>query len=99
MKEKRKAERKISETLVRFDGDDFSIYSKAVDLSSSGAFVATHYLLDPGTSIELHLFDASGSAASKPARVVRSSTRTDENGERTIGLGIEFIDESKTHEV
>jgi hypothetical protein len=91
--ERRKAVRTKEETLVRFDGSDFSIYSRATDLSATGAFVATHYLLDPGTKINLNLIDPSGSEARHPAKVVRAMTQTNDRGETTIGIGVEFVSE------
>ena len=89
--EKRRTKRRREETLVRFDGNNFSIYSRAVNLSESGAFLATHYLLDPGTQIELHLFDSVGQESVTSARVVRAMTSGSGRGEATIGLGVEFI--------
>ncbi len=88
--EKRRSQRKALEGLVRFDGDNFSIYSKLADLSEHGAFVATHYLLDPGTDIEIHLYGVVGKESVLPARVVHSSTAKELNGSKTLGLGVEF---------
>lgn len=89
--EKRRASRRKEETLVRFEGDNFLIYSRATDLSDSGAFLATYYLLDPGTRIQLALIDPSGAEESHSARVVRTMTRTDDRGGKAIGLGVEFL--------
>jgi hypothetical protein len=92
MVEKRKAARRSDETLVRFDGDNFSIYSRATNISDVGAFVATHYLLDPGTMIQLSVIDSSSGAEERmPARVVRAMSETNARGETTIGLGVEFV--------
>jgi hypothetical protein len=93
MVEKRKATRRREDALVRFDGDNFSIYSRATDVSDAGLFVATHYLLDPGTLIRLHLIDAAGAEESRAARVIRTMSRTNERGETTIGFGAEFVAE------
>jgi hypothetical protein len=93
MVEKRRSPRRKEETLVRFEGENFSIYSRATDLSDGGAFVATHYLLEPGTHIDLSLIDPSGAEAKHAARVVRSMTELNDRGELTIGLGVEFVTE------
>lgn len=89
--ERRKSPRKMEDTLVRFDGENFSIYSRATNVSAGGAFVATHYLLDPGTRISVHLIDPSGGEDVRMARVIRSESRTDERGEAQVGLGVEFL--------
>ncbi len=89
--EKRRSQRKREETLVRFEGENFSIYSKATDISDWGAFVATHYLLDPGTKIALHVIDTDGSESRTDARVVRSYVGNKDTGSTLVGLGIEFL--------
>ena len=90
--ERRLSSRRVGETLVRFEGENFSIYSRALNLSERGAFVATHYLLDPGTQIELHLFDAVGGESATQARVVRTNAQKTERGDSVIGFGVEFIE-------
>jgi hypothetical protein len=89
--ERRRSPRRKGETLVRFEGENFSIYSRALDVSEKGAFVATHYLLDPGTRIHLHLIDPAGGESATQARVVRTATGAVERGEATIGFGVEFL--------
>lgn len=88
--EKRTVERKPCQKLIRFQGEGFHIYSRILDLSPKGAFVATHYLLDPGTPIEILLSTSDTDAAKGQARVVHSSTLKKNNGEEILGLGIEF---------
>jgi hypothetical protein len=95
-KERRKDVRREGETLVRFEGDNFSIYSRATNVSEGGAFVATHYLLDPGTQIQVHLIDPAGGESATAARVVRTSSQKTERGETTVGFGVEFLKESTT---
>lgn len=92
--ERRRGKRRLEDMLVRFEGKDFSIYSKAKDISPFGVFVATHYLLDPGTEISLHLIDSDGSESTHSARVVRAISRNDSSEDTTIGLGVEFINEN-----
>ena len=94
-KERRKSERKKCEKLVRFDGDNFSIYSRVTDLSNNGAFLATHYLLDPGTSIRLHLLDVPDKNLPTEACVIRIVGQTTD-GSDSVGLGIEFIGSDDT---
>jgi hypothetical protein len=89
--EKRKAPRRREETLVRFEGAGFSIYSRATDVSERGAFVATCYLLDPGTPIRVSLIDPSGTEEEFPARVIRTVQGSESRGEATIGFGVEFL--------
>jgi hypothetical protein len=89
--EKRKHPRKIGETLVRFEGENFSIYSRALNVSDQGAFVATHYLLEPGTEIALHLIAPNGTESATNARVVRTNTHRSEHGDTVIGFGVEFL--------
>lgn len=89
--EKRRASRRKEETLVRFEGENFSIYSKATNISEIGAFVATHYLLEPGTNIDFFVIDPDGKELSTLARVVRSSSTFDEKGQSVVGLGVEFF--------
>jgi hypothetical protein len=91
--ERRRFPRRVGETLVRFEGDNFSIYSRATDVSERGAFVATHYLLMPGEEIELHLIDSAGGEAATRARVVRTISKKPERGEAVIGFGVEFVDD------
>ncbi|MFH1261946.1 MAG: PilZ domain-containing protein [Pseudomonadota bacterium] len=93
MEEKRRSPRMKEETLVRFEGSDFSIYSRATDVSERGAFLATHYLLDPGTRIHVSLIDPSGTEATVSAKVIRAMTQTNARGEMMIGLGVEFLPE------
>jgi len=94
--DRRRVPRRKEPTLVRFEGDNFSIYSRALDVSDRGAFLATHYLLDPGTAIQLHFLETPGGEVTTSARVVRTTTRTTERGEISIGLGVEFVDEDST---
>jgi hypothetical protein len=94
--ERRRSARVKEPTLVRFEGKNFSIYSRAMDISKEGAFLATHYLLDPGTSIELHFVENREGSNSTSARVVRVTSRTVERGEICIGLGIEFVEKDPT---
>ncbi|MCB0308438.1 MAG: PilZ domain-containing protein [Bdellovibrionales bacterium] len=88
--EKRRAIRKSEDSLVRFEGDDFLIYSRMLDISDHGAFVATHYLLDPGTDINLVLTKPSGKEEPKAATVVHSNASKNKEGKKVLGLGIEF---------
>lgn len=88
--EKRRAIRKEEDALVRFEGDDFLIYSRMLDLSEHGAFVATNYLLDPGTEINLVLTDSEGHEQPKNAKVIHSNSSKDKEGRRILGLGLEF---------
>ena len=53
--------------------------------------MATHYLLDPGTQIQLYLLDSREGESKKDARVVRKVSDSPERGEAIIGLGLEFI--------
>ena len=92
--ERRRWQRKAEETLVRFEGDDFSIYSRALNVSDRGAFIATHYLLDPGTQIQFHMIDPNGAESRTAARVVRTNPRKSERGEVVVGFGVEFLDDS-----
>ena len=94
--ERRKTARRSGDTLVRFEGENFSIYSRALNVSDQGAFVATHYLLDPGTQIALHLIDAAGGESATQARVVRTMAKA-EQGELSVGFGVEFLEDSATH--
>ncbi len=91
--ERRQSPRRKGETLVRFEGENFSIYSRALDVSEGGAFVATHYLLDPGTEIQFHMIDPAGGESATQARVVRTTSQTNERGEISIGFGVEFIED------
>ncbi|MFH1018136.1 MAG: PilZ domain-containing protein [Pseudomonadota bacterium] len=93
MEERRRWARKIEETLVRFEGDNFSIYSRALNVSDRGAFVATHFLLDPGTQIQFHLIDPAGGESQTTARVVRTNTKKTERGEAVVGFGVEFLED------
>ena len=93
MEERRRWTRKAEETLVRFEGDNFSIYSRALNISDRGAFVATHFLLDPGTQIRFHLIDPTGAETHTPARVVRTNTKKSERGEAVVGFGVEFLED------
>ena len=88
--EKRRSERVKGESLVKFEGSDFSIYSKVTDISEVGAFVATHYLLDPGTDIDVSIIDPSGKESIRKARVIRHTTDSDTKNSK-VGLGVEFL--------
>ena len=90
VEEKRKHIRRLGETLVRFEGENFSIYSRATNISERGAFLRTHYLLEPGTRIQIHLIDPAGLETATPARVVRAMSDVSQRGEVSIGLGVEF---------
>ncbi|HLG20388.1 MAG TPA: PilZ domain-containing protein [Bdellovibrionota bacterium] len=94
--ERRRSIRRKEPVLVRFEGDNFSIYSRAMDISAEGAFLATHYLLDPGTPIQVHFVEPAGQASVASARVVRITSRTVERGEICIGLGVEFVEKDPT---
>jgi hypothetical protein len=90
MSNKRKEERIPQKVLVRFDGDDFSIYSKTRDLSEHGAFISTHYILSPGTEITLHL--EAPEPMEKRARVIHLSLQGDnEEDVDNTGFGVEFL--------
>lgn len=89
--EKRRAERKEEDCVIRFEGDNFSIYSRMLDISDFGAFVATNYLLDPGTEINLYLSEEPGQEKTKLATVVHSNSSKDKEGKRIMGLGLEFV--------
>lgn len=91
--ERRRSPRIVGEQVIRFEGENFSIYSRALNTSETGAFIATHYLLDPGTPLQLHLTDASGIESMTHARVVRTTTEKTERGEATLGMGIEYVDD------
>ena len=58
--------------------------------------MATHYLLDPGTQIEMHLIDPAGGESAKQARVVRTISESGERGEVSIGFGVEFVRDEAT---
>ncbi len=94
--ERRQSPRRKGETLVRFEGENFSIYSRALDISDHGAFVATHYLLDPGTQIEMHLIDPAGGESATHAKVVRTMSHTSDRGEVSIGFGVQFVEDDPT---
>jgi hypothetical protein len=93
--ERRRSVRRNEDCIVRMEGENFSIYSRAANMSERGAFVATHYLLDPGTEISLCLIDPEGRERTTEATVVRTSI---ESGEETpdVGLGVEFTIDSLT---
>lgn len=88
MSEKRKETRTLQKLLVRFDGEDFSIYSKTKDLSDHGAFISTHYMLNPGTEITLTLDETN---IEKKARVVRIAGSSEEKDIDNTGFGVEFV--------
>lgn len=88
--EKRRTTRRQEDSLVRFEGADFLIYSRMLDISDHGAFLATHYLLDPGTEIRLFIQEPQGKEHPMSARVVHSSSAKDKEGRRILGLGLEF---------
>lgn len=87
MMEKRKEDRRTEDAIVRFEGADFSIYSRMVDVSEHGAFLATHYLLDPGTQIQVFLGERTDA---KSATVVHSNASKDKEGRKILGLGLHF---------
>ena len=89
MMEKRRETRRDEDSIVRFEGDDFSIYSRMVDVSEHGAFLATNYLLDPGTQIHVYLEE---SPRPKSAEVVHSNATKDREGRKVLGLGLRFRD-------
>jgi hypothetical protein len=91
--ERRKSVRHNDDSIVRMEGENFSIYSRATNTSDKGAFVATHYLLDPGTEINLCLIDPDGRERITQARVVRTAVDTAEESDE-VGLGVEFTIDS-----
>lgn len=94
--DKRRAGRIHNQKLVRFEGDNFSIYSKLHDISPYGAFLATHYLLEPGTRIKLSMIEEGGSETDREARVIHSSCSKMVEGQPILGLGLEFIADAPT---
>ena len=90
MSNKRKDERIAQKVLVCFEGEDFSIYSKTRDISQSGAFISTHYILTPGTEITLHM--EAPQPIEKKARVVHLAIAGDEKEDiDNTGFGVEFL--------
>ena len=89
--EKRRAERKEEDCVIRFEGDNFSIYSRMLDVSDYGAFVATNYLLDPGTQVNIYLNELPGTEDRRVATVVHSNSSKDKEGRKIMGLGLEFV--------
>jgi len=90
-KELRRDPRLESEGLIRFEGDDFEIYSRIRDQSRYGLFVTTNYLLEEGTKLKVFLKDNDGNEAMTLARVVHATTPKAFEGEAVLGLGLEFI--------
>ena len=89
MNNKRRSDRNDQNILVSFSGDDFFIFSKLKNLSLEGAFISTHYILDPGTEITLKMEDTN---TEKKAKVVRIATIGEDNQDvDDSGLGIEFL--------
>lgn len=92
--EKRRENRNSGESLVCFEGDNFSIFSKLHDFSDHGAFIATHYLLDPGTQVTLSFIDGRLKDKKRSAKVIHSSAAKLINGKPIVGLGLEFVGEA-----
>lgn len=95
MGEKRGFDRRDLRALVRFEGvvegEEFSIYSRAMNVSDGGVFLATHYLLDPGTELLLHIQDPSGLESVREAKVVRIAARADDADPFHTGIGVQFV--------
>lgn len=89
MSEKRKEERTPKKVLVCFEGQDFSIYSKTRDVSSTGVFISTHYILTPGTEITLRMEE--DLPIERKGKVVHLSIQDENEDIDNTGFGVEFI--------
>lgn len=89
--ERRRFTRRYEESVIQFKGADFEIYSRSPNWSPGGIFVRTHYLLEPGSQVEVQI-PLGGAAGSVPlsGRVVRAADPTHTGNEEQVGLGIEF---------
>lgn len=96
MTDRRKWARTDGETLVRFEGENFWIYSKATNVSPRGAFISTHYLLEPGTQVQLFLIDSLGNESTTVAKVVRTASENTVQGNVCVGMGLEFVEHDPT---
>jgi hypothetical protein len=87
--------------MVQLQGDDYSIYTNATDISMGGAFLNTLYILQEGSLLSLS-FQApkSEKILSLKGKVVRQASSTPNIPTMDkIGMAIEFIDvdhEAKT---
>ncbi|MCB0327492.1 MAG: PilZ domain-containing protein [Bdellovibrionales bacterium] len=68
---KRRDKRINQKRFVCFEGDGFQIFSQTKDISENGAFISTHYLLEPGTEIDVTFVDVQGEKPRK-ATVIHS---------------------------
>ncbi|MEZ4704665.1 MAG: PilZ domain-containing protein [Bdellovibrionota bacterium] len=88
---KRKDKRVEEKKFVCFEGEGFQVFSQTRNVSSHGAFISTHYLLEPGTEIEVTFVDDEEKIPFK-AKVVHTPRISD--GETDVdqsGFGVEIL--------
>lgn len=92
--EKRKYTRKSEISLVRFEGDNFAIYSNSKNISEGGMFLNTYYLLNEGTRLNLQFeLPSSGKTVGVDGEVVwQGKVPASGDDEETVGMGIRFVD-------
>ncbi len=92
--EKRKSARKEDISLVRFEGENFSIYTNARNISPGGIFLNTYYLVNEGTRLHLDFeLPNTGKAIAVDGEVVwRGKSRSADKGDEVVGMGIKFLD-------
>jgi uncharacterized protein (TIGR02266 family) len=92
--EKRKYPRRNETSLVRFEGDNFAIYSNSRNMSEGGIFLNTYYLLNEGTRLNLQFeIPDSGKTVGVEGEVAwQGKVPASEKEEEAVGMGIRFID-------
>lgn len=92
--DKRKHPRRDEDALVRFQGENFAIYSNAKNLGSGGIFLNTYYLLNQGTRLNLQFeVPSTGKTVGVDGEVVwQGRTQNPQTKEELVGMGIRFVD-------